>query len=120
MLGFASHLFLDYFASVDIVKLIKEGKYEEAKEKIEKSILIGLKPVECLSKEDLKKLRGTFNIHFPQKILIGKKMRKTLTPKLTRIWLLSHGIIVVAYSILLFVLFAPGLYESVIKLLTYG
>lgn len=107
MFGFASHLFLDYFPSVDIEKLIKEMKYGEAAEAIVSSFLIGLTPVESLSKENLKKLSGTFNIHFPQKILIGKKMRKTLTPKLTRIWLIFHGIIVFAYGMLLFALFVP-------------
>jgi len=109
MFGFASHLFLDYFPSVDIEKLIKEMKYEEAAETIISSFLIGLTPVESLSKEDLKKLSGTFNIHFPQKILIGKKMRKTLTPKLTRIWLIFNTIIVLVYGILLFALFVPKL-----------
>ena len=109
MLGFASHLFLDYFPSVDIEKLIKEMKYGEAAEAIVSSFLIGLTPVESLSKEDLKKLSGTFNIHFPQKILIGKKMRKTLTPKLTRIWLIFNTIIVLVYGILLFALFVPKL-----------
>ena len=107
MLGFASHLFLDYFPSVDIEKLIKEMKYEEAGKTITSSLIIGLTPVEYLSKEDFKKLSGTFNIHFPQKILIGKKMRKTLTPKLTRIWLISNSIIILAYGMLLFVLFVP-------------
>jgi len=107
MLGFASHLFLDYFPSVDIEKLIKETKYAEAIEAIISSLRIGLTLDECLSKEDSKKLSGTYNIHFPQKILIGKKMRKTLTPKLTRIWLISHGIIVLAYGMLLFALFVP-------------
>jgi hypothetical protein len=107
MLGFASHLFLDYFPSVDVEKLIKEEKHEEAIEKITSSLVIGLTPVECLSKEDFKKLSGTYNIHFPQKILIGKKMRKTLTPKLTRIWLILHMIIVLAYGMLLFALFVP-------------
>jgi len=107
MLGFASHLFLDYFPSVDIEKLIKEMKYAEAAEAITSSLRIGLTPDEYLSKEHFKKMRGTYNIHFPQKILIGKKMRKRLTPKLTRIWLISHGIIVLAYSMLLFALFAP-------------
>ena len=109
MLGFASHLFLDYFPSVDIEKLIKEMKCEEAAETIVSSFLIGLTPVESLSKENLKKLSGTFNIHFPQKILIGKKMRKTLTPKLTRIWLIFNTIIVLVYGILLFALFVPKL-----------
>jgi len=107
MLGFASHLFLDYFPSVDIEKLIKEMKYEEAGKTITSSLIIGLTPVEYLSKEDFKKLSGTFNIHFPQKILIGKKMRKTLTPKLTRIWLISNSIIILAYGMLLFALFVP-------------
>jgi len=107
MLGFASHLFLDYFPSVDIEKLIKEMKYEEAGKTITSSLIIGLTPVEYLSKEDFKKLSGTFNIHFPQKILIGKKMRKTLTPKLTRIWLISNSIIILAYDMLLFALFVP-------------
>jgi len=105
MIGFASHLFLDYFPSVDIEKLIKERKHAEAAEKITSSLRIGLRPVECLSKEDFKKLSGTYNIHFPQKILIAKKMRKTLTPKLTRIWLISNSIIVLAYGMLLFALF---------------
>jgi len=109
MLGFASHLFLDYFPSVDIEKLIKEMKYAEASGAITSSLLIGLTPVEDLSNEDLKKLRGTFNIQFPQKILIGKKMRKTLTPKLTRIWLIINGAVVSAYGVLLFVLFVPML-----------
>jgi len=109
MVGFASHLFLDGFPSVDVEKLIKKMQYREAAEKITSSLLIGLTPVEDLSKEDLKKLSGTFNIHFPQKILIGKKMRKTLTPKLTRIWLISHGIIVFAYGMLLFILLVPRL-----------
>jgi hypothetical protein len=107
MLGFASHLFLDYFPSVDIEKLIKEMKYEEAGKTITSSLIIGLTPVEYLSKEDFKKLSGTFNIHFPQKILLGKKMRKTLTPKLTRIWLISNSIIILAYGMLLFALFVP-------------
>lgn len=107
MLGFASHLFLDYFPSVDIEKLIKKMKYAEAAETITSSLRIGLRPVECLSKEDFKKLSGTYNIHFPKKIVIEKKMRKTLTPKLTRIWLISHGIIVLAYGMLLFALFVP-------------
>jgi len=107
MLGFASHLFLDYFPSVDIEKLIKKMKYVEAVEAISSSLLIGLTPVEYLSKEDFKKLSGTYNIHFPQKILIGKKMRKTLTPKLTRIWLIFNSIIVFAYGMLLFALFVP-------------
>lgn len=107
MLGFASHLFLDYFPSVDVEKLIKKTKYTEAVETITSSLLIGLTPVESLSKENLKKLSGTYNIHFPQKILIGKKMRKTLTPKLTRIWLIFHGIIVLAYGMLLFAIFVP-------------
>lgn len=120
MLGFASHLFLDCFPSVDVEKLIKKMKYAEATETVISSLRIGLMPVEYLSKEDLKKLRGTFNIRFPQKILIGKKMRKSLTPKLTRIWLICNGIIVSAYGILLFVLSAPELYESITKLLTYG
>jgi len=105
MFGFASHLFLDCFPSVDVEKLIREMKYAEATDTIISSLLIGLTPVEWLSKEDLKKLSGTFNIHFPQKILIGKKMRKTLTPKLTRIWLISHGAIVWVYGMLLFALF---------------
>jgi hypothetical protein len=109
MFGFASHLFLDYFPSVDIEKLIKEMEYGKAAETIISSFLIGLTPVESLSKEDLKKLSGTFNIHFPQKILIGKKMRKTLTPKLTRIWLIFNTIIVLVYGILLFALFVPKL-----------
>ena len=107
MLGFASHLFLDYFPSVDIEKLIKKMKYAEAAEIITSSLLIGLTPVEDLSKEDFKKLSGTYNIHFPQKILIGKKMRKGLTPKLTRIWVISHGIIVLAYGMVMFALFVP-------------
>jgi hypothetical protein len=107
MLGFASHLFLDYFPSVDIEKLIKEMKYEKAVKTITSSLIIGLTPVEYLSKEDFKKLSGTYNIHFPQKILIGKKMRKTFTPKLTRIWLILHMIIVLAYGVLLFALFVP-------------
>lgn len=107
MLGFASHLFLDYFPSVDIEKLIKEMKYAEASDAVISSLLIGLTPVEHLSNEDLKKLSGTFNIHFPQKILIGKKMRQTLTPKLTRIWLIFNGAIVFTYGVLLFVLFVP-------------
>lgn len=109
MLGFASHLFLDYFPSVDIEKLIKKMKYAEAAKTITSSLRIGLTPVEYLSKEDFKKLSGTYNINFPQKILIGKKMKKTLTPKLTRIWLISHGIIVLAYGMLLFALFVPVL-----------
>jgi len=109
MLGFALHLFLDYFPSVDIEKLIKEMKYAGATDAVVSSLLIGLTPVEHLSNEDFKKLSGTFNIHFPQKILIGKKMRKTLTPKLTRIWLIFHGAIVFAYGVLLFVLFVPML-----------
>lgn len=109
MLGFASHLFLDYFPSVDIEKLIKETKYAEASGAITSSLLIGLTPVEDLSNEDRKKLSGTFNIQFPQKILIGKKMRKTFTPKLTRIWLIINGAIVSAYGVLLFVLFVPML-----------
>jgi membrane-bound metal-dependent hydrolase YbcI (DUF457 family) len=109
MLGFASHLFLDYFPSVDIEKLIWKTKYAEAADAIISSLLIGLTPVERLSKEDLKKLSGTFNIHFPQKIPIGKKMRKTLTPKLTRIWLISNGMIVLAYSTFLFAILAPRL-----------
>jgi len=109
MLGFASHLFLDYFPSVDIEKLIKEMKYEKAVKTITSSLIIGLTPVEYLSKEDFKKLSGTYNIHFPQKILIGKKMRKTLTPKLTRIWLILHMIIVLAYGMFLFALFVPTL-----------
>ena len=67
MLGFASHLFLDYFPSVDIEKLIKKMKYAEAAETITSSLRIGLTPVEYLSKEDFKKLSGTYNIHFPQK-----------------------------------------------------
>ena len=116
MLGFASHLFLDYFPSVDIEKQVKKMKYTEATEAIASSLRIGLTSVENLSKEDLKKLRGTYNIHFPQKILIGRKMRKTLTPKLSRIWFILHGIIVLAYGILLFALFAPGLYESALAL----
>ena len=107
MLGFASHLFLDNFLSVDIEKLIMKMKYAEAVEAITSSLYIGLTPVEYLCKEDLKKLSGTFNIHFPKKILIGKKKRKTLTPKLTRIWLTSNGIIVLAYGMFLFVLFVP-------------
>jgi len=107
MLGFASHLFLDYFPSVDVEKLIKKTKYTEAVETITSSLLIGLTPVESLSKENLKKLSGTYNIHFPQKILIKKKMRKTLTPKLTRIWLIFHGIIVLAYGMFLFAIFVP-------------
>ena len=105
MLGFASHLFLDYFPSVDIEKQIEKQEHEKAKKKVESSVRIGLKRVEDLSKEDLKRLSGTFNIHFPQKIPIGKKMRKTLTPKLTRIWLISNSIIVLAYGMLLFALF---------------
>ena len=105
MLGFASHLILDNFPSVNIEKLIMNLKYEEAGETITTSLRIGLTPVEYLSKDDLKKLSGTFNIHFPQKILIGKKKRKTLTPKLTRLWLVSNSIIVLAYGILLFTLF---------------
>jgi hypothetical protein len=109
MLGFASHLFLDYFPSVDIEKLIKEMKYAEASGAITSSLLIGLTPVEDLSNEDRKKLSGTFNIQFPQKILIGKKMRKTLTPKLTRIWLIINGAVVSAYGVLLFALFVPTL-----------
>ena len=107
MLGFASHLFLDYFPSIDIEKLIKEKKNAEASDAIISSIVIGLTPVEHLSNEDLKKLRGTFNIHFPKRIFIQKKMRKTLTPKLTRIWLILNGAIVFTYSGLLFVLFVP-------------
>jgi len=109
MLGFASHLFLDYFPSVDIEKLIKEMKFAEASDAVVSSLRIGLTPVEHLSNEELKKLSGTFNIHFPQKILIGKKMRKTLTPKLTRIWLIFHGCIVLVYGMLLFALFVPRL-----------
>jgi hypothetical protein len=109
MLGFASHLFLDYFPSVDIEKLIKEMKYAEATEAITSSLVIGLTPVEYLSKEDFKRLSGTYNIYFPKKILIGKKKRKTLTPKLTRIWLIFNGVIVFAYSMLLFALFVPTL-----------
>jgi hypothetical protein len=109
MLGFASHLFLDYFPSVDTEKLIKEMKYARASDAVVSSLLIGLTPVEDLSNEDLKKLSGTFNIQFPQKILIGKKMRKTLTPKLTRIWLIINGAVVSAYGVLLFALFVPTL-----------
>jgi len=109
MIGFASHLFLDYFPSVDIEKMISKMQYKEAFESIVDSFLKGVTPVEYLSREDLKKFSGTYNIHFPQKILIGKKWRKTLTPKLTRIWLISQSIIVLAYGMLLFALFAPVL-----------
>ena len=103
------HHFLDYFPSLDVEKLIKKMEYTEAAEAIASSLRIGLTPIEYLSHEDLKRLSGTFNIYFPQKILIGKRMRRTLTPKLTRIWLISNGIVVLAYGMLLFALFAPML-----------
>ncbi len=109
MLGFSSHLFLDYFPSVDIEKLIKEMQYAEAADAVMSSLHIGLTPDEYLSKEDFQKMSGTYNIHFPQKMRIGKKMRKTLTPKLTRIWLIFNGIIILVYGTLLFALFVPAL-----------
>lgn len=107
MLGFASHLFLDLFPSIDIEKLLKQEKYKEAIEIVTKSLIIGLTTEELLEKTDLKKLSGTYNIQFPQKILIGKKIRKMLSPNQTRIWLIMHGTVILVFAIILFTLFAP-------------
>jgi len=107
MLGFASHLFLDLFPSADIEKLISRGKFDEAIKTVGTSFITGITPEELLSKVDLKKLGGTYNIHFPKKILIGRKWRATLSPNLTRLWLIAHGAVALIYSIFLFAWFAP-------------
>jgi len=106
-LGFASHLFLDYFPSVDIEKLLAQQKYERVGEEVTSSLLVGFTPFENLDERDLKRLSGTYNIHFPKRFLLGKKMTKVLPPNMTRLWLIVNGIIVLAFGILLFALFAP-------------
>jgi len=107
MVGFMSHLFLDLFPNTDIENLMKKEKFWESSEMILIAAETGLTPEMDLKKEMRHKLSGTYNIQFPQEILIGKKKRRTLTPDLTRIWLVINGSIILIIAVALFLLFAP-------------
>ncbi len=77
LIGYASHLFLDYFANIDLRKL-KDGK-----------LRIGQK-------------KGTFLMHVPFIYKDRKgKTRRTLDVKGTEWWLLSNAFICMAMASLL-------------------
>ena len=109
MIGFTFHLFLDLFPNTDVEKLLKEEKYWQSFEAVLKAAEIGLTEQKDLTKEARKRLRGTYNIHLPRRIVVRKKERKTLSPDQTRIWLTINGSIVLVLAFVLFQLFAPVL-----------
>jgi len=109
-LGFASHLLLDLFPSVDPEKEIKEKGVTRTTAMLVGGFVSGLTGVETI-----KALQGTYLIHLPFKMPVKNKkkrdtweMRRTLPLHTSRWWLFFNGLITGVLGVLLLALLVWG------------
>ncbi|MHA2225542.1 MAG: hypothetical protein ACXAC8_10085 [Candidatus Hodarchaeales archaeon] len=109
-LGFASHLLLDLFPSVDPEKEVKEKGITKTTAMILGGFVSGLTGVETI-----KALQGTYLIHLPFKMPVKSEkekkvweLRKTFPKHLSRWWLFINGLITGGLGVLLLVLLVLG------------
>lgn len=95
LLGFASHLLLDLFPSVDPEKEIKEKGITKTTATLLGGFVSGLTGIETI-----KALKGTYLIHLPFRMPVKSEkkgefveIRKTLPLKASRWWLFFNGLI---------------------------
>ncbi|MFX0123424.1 MAG: hypothetical protein ACFFAE_07265 [Candidatus Hodarchaeota archaeon] len=105
-LGFASHLLLDLFPSVDPEKEVKEKGVTRTTAMLVGGFVSGLTGVETI-----KALQGTYLIHLPFKMPVKSEkerdtweMRRTLPLHSSRWWLFFNGLITSVLGILLLVI----------------
>jgi hypothetical protein len=110
LLGFASHLLLDLFPSVDPEKEIKEKGITKTTAMLLGGFVSGLTGVETI-----KALKGTYLIHLPFKMPVRSEkkdefieIRRTLPLKASRWWLFFNGLISGLLGVILLVLYVWG------------
>jgi hypothetical protein len=110
LLGFASHLMLDLFPSVDPEKEIKEKGITKTTAMLLGGFVSGLTGVETI-----KALKGTYLIHLPFKMPVRsekkgefEEIRKTLPLKASRWWLFFNSLISGLLGVILLVLYVWG------------
>lgn len=109
-LGFASHLILDLFPSVDPEKEVKEKGVTRTTAMLLGGFVSGLTGVQTI-----KALQGTYLIHLPFKMPVGSEkegktweIRKTLPKHATRWWLFCNGVVTGLLGILLIAILVWG------------
>ena len=110
LLGFASHLLLDLFPSVDPEKEVKEKGVTNTTVMLLGGFVSGLTGLETI-----KALQGTYLIHLPFKMPVKSEkkreaweMRKTLPLHASRWWLFFNGVITGLLGIVLLIVLMWG------------